>query len=178
MPYSRLSAVGDYRPLHINATKASATPIGAQVNTTSTTTITAGSDVVVTPASMANITPGMYLNFANGTGTAESVQVKRVDYGGGTFTADFTQNHSGAYTIISTRGTYLGTLLVGAAGTGVSLTLYNGHPSLLPDAGQVVAVITPVAPGYAINEYFDRGAWYELSGTPGDYTIGYIDAGV
>ena len=73
-----------YRPFHITATQATATAIGNNVATTSSTTITAGPGVVVTPASMANITVGRWLNFSGGTGTFEDVLVKSIDTVGGT----------------------------------------------------------------------------------------------
>lgn len=176
MPHNRMSPIGDYKPLHLTATAANPTAVGAQVNTTSATTIVAGTNVVVTPASMNNIQPGLILNFANGTGAAEDVRVKTVNPGAGTFTADFVNGHSGAYTIISRRGTYLGPIAVGAVGTGVTITLYNGHPSLLPDAGQVIAVITPAAPGHTFACYCDKGLFYTLAGTPGDYSLHYADS--
>lgn len=69
------------------------------VNTTSATTITAGANVVVTPASMTNIVVGAYLYFSLGTGTAETVVVTAVT--STTFTATFANNHSSSYTITS-----------------------------------------------------------------------------
>jgi hypothetical protein len=71
------------------------------VNTTSSTTITAGLNVVVAPASMTNIYVGQKLLFSGGTGTAETVTVLAVSSTTFTVTA-FANNHSGAYTITST----------------------------------------------------------------------------
>jgi len=178
MPHVRYSPIGDYTPLHVTST-GTTVPVGSLVSTTSATTITAGANVVVTPASMSNIFAGMQLNVANGTGTAENVLVTAIDKGAGTFTATFANNHSGAYTIISLRGSYLGSVVVGAAGSGVTITLYNGHPSTLPVAGTSFSVLTPaVGASYVFNCWCPRGLFYTLAGTPGDYTINAADSGV
>lgn len=159
--------------MHITAT-GTLVPVGLCVSTTSATTITAGSNVVVTPANMANIQVGMTLNFANGTGTAEDVKVKSVT--ATTFTADFVNNHSGAYTILSRRGTFLGKLIVNAPGTGVTMTLYNGHTSMLPDPGSAIAVVTPTAGSTLVFDCAcDKGLFYTVAGTVGDYTITFLD---
>lgn len=68
------------------------------VNTTSPTTITAGTQAV-TPASMNNIFPGTKLTVSGGTGAAEVVTVASVT--NTTFTATFVNGHSGAYTLVS-----------------------------------------------------------------------------
>lgn len=70
----------------------------ALVNTTSSTTITAGTRTV-TPASMANIFVGTQLVFSAGTGATETVTVLAVT--ATTFDATFANGHSGAYTIVS-----------------------------------------------------------------------------
>lgn len=171
--HERYAPIGEHQPLHVTTT-GTTVPVGKAVSTTSSTTIAAGSNVVVTPASMNNIEVGMMLNFANGTGTAEDVKVKSVT--ATTFTADFVNNHSGAYTIISRRGAFLGRLVVNAAGTGVTITLYNGHPSVLPDAGAAFAVVTPAAGSTLIFDCaVDKGLFYTLAGTPGDYTLTFLD---
>ena len=68
-----------------------------QVNTTTTTTISAGSDRVVTPASMARIYVGQRLFIDSGSSPSESVVVKAVT--ATTFTADFANSYSGTTTI-------------------------------------------------------------------------------
>lgn len=68
------------------------------VNTTSATTITAGTRTV-TPASMANIYVGTQLVFSGGTGATETVTVLAVT--SSTFDATFANGHSGAYAITS-----------------------------------------------------------------------------
>jgi len=156
--------------------------LGNCVNTTSATTITAGSNITVTPASMSGIFVGQKLNFANGTGSPETVVVKQAPSGGTTFTADFVNNHSGAYTILSVSGTWLGHLVVNQTGTGITITLYNGHPSVLPlpSKSGIIAVInagenTPLL----YNGVCDYGLFYTVAGTtPGDYTLMYLDMAV
>jgi hypothetical protein len=165
-----------YRPFHINATQATAAAIGNNVATTSSTTITAGSNVVVTPASMNNIVAGRYLNFSGGTGTFEDVLVKSVDTGAGTFTADFVNNHSGGYTISSQRTVDLGDIEIGDPGTSMVVTLYDGNPNATP-AGTAIGVIKPAAGND--NKFFkgriNRGLFYACSGTLGDITVMYHD---
>jgi hypothetical protein len=118
----------------------------------------------------------MILNFANGTGTAEDVVVKTV--GTSTFTADFVNVHSGAYTITSKRSTSLGTVVINKAGTTDSITLYDGSPNL-SFGSRTIAVITPVAGNSLIyNCSCDLGLFYTVSGTAGDYTINYLDQDV
>ena len=153
------------------------TPIGNCVNTSSATAITAGANVAVTPASMAGIAVGQKLNVANGTGTAEDVIVKRVS--ATTFTADFANNHSGTYTIVSRSGTFLGRLTVNTVGTSVTITLYNGCPFASPvssNAG-IIAVLNPalVTP-FVFDCACDFGLFYTVSGSSvGDYTIMALD---
>ncbi|HZU01526.1 MAG TPA: hypothetical protein VFA10_17795 [Ktedonobacteraceae bacterium] len=172
--HTRYAPVPEYTPLHITAT-GTLVPVGNCVNTTSSTTITAGSNVVVTPASMNGIYVGQKLNFANGTGTAETVVVTATT--STTFTATFVNNHSGAYTITSMSGTFLGKLVINQPGTSVSITLYNGSPNTLPKAGAAFAVLSGFSAGQAIpfDCSCDAGLFYSLTGTPGDYTLTYLD---
>src|SRR5579859_6451209 len=170
----RYSPIGEYQPLHITAT-GTLVPVGKTVNTTASAVLS-GSGVTVTPASMSNITVGMSLNFANGTGTAENVTVLSTT--ATTFTANFVNGHSGSYNITSLSGTFLGSIVVGAAGTGVAITLYNGSPNTLPSAGTAFAVITPTAGTYTFNCTLDKGLFYTLTCTAGDYTLMYLDHSV
>lgn len=152
-------------------------PVGALVNTSSVTTIVVGLNTVVV-ASLTNILPGMFLNVANGTGTAEDVQVTSVNVVTSSFTAVFRFTHSGAYTIISLKGTNLGSICVGTPGSGVVITVYDGHPSLLPTAGSVISVISPTGGGnYGYSCVADRGLWYTVTAatTMGDITFNYMD---
>jgi hypothetical protein len=163
-----------YRPFRIAATQATAAAIGNNVATTSSTTITAGNGVVVTPASMQNITVGRWLNFNGGTGSPEDVQVLSVT--SSTFTANFVNNHSGGYTISSQRTVDIGTLEINQPGTAVTITLYDGHPNASP-AGVVFAVIVP-STSEATRHYHtrcNRGLFYTCTGTVGDYTVTYHD---
>lgn len=175
--HSRVSPIFEYEPLHITTT-GTLVPVGLCVSTTSSTTITAGNGVVVTPASMSNIYLGQILNIANGTGSSEDVTVTGIT--STTFSANFVNNHSGAYTIISRRGIDLGKVVVNSAGTLATLTLYKGHPSLLPDPGSAFAIIdcsevTPLDYECTCN----KGLFYTLTlgggGTAPDLTLTYID---
>lgn len=172
--YQRSSNVGDYKPFHINAALATATPVGKNVATTATTAISAGATVAVTPASMANIEVGMALNINGGTGTAEDVVVTAVT--STTFTATFLNAHSGTYNLVSHRPTFLGEFIIGQVGTSMTLTLYDGHPSYAQS--KVISVIVPVSTrgDYPFACRLDNGLFITVTGTtPGDYTIQYID---
>jgi hypothetical protein len=68
------------------------------VNTTSATTITAGTKTV-TPASMVNVYVGTQLVFSGGTGATETVTVLAVT--ATTFDATFVNGHSSSYAITS-----------------------------------------------------------------------------
>ncbi len=167
----RFSPVTEYQCQHVTATGTNV-PVGTSVGTTAPTTIVAGSQVV-TPASMSNIQVGQYLNFAGGTGAAEDVLVTAVT--STMFTATFVNGHSGAYTISSHKGVFLGPIIIGNPGTSMVLTLFNGHPNASP-AGATVAVLTipASATSYPFAASFDQGAYYTLAGTPGDITLQYL----
>lgn len=182
--HNRTEGIGPYIPVHVTALAATATPVGRNLATTSATTIAAGSNVVVTPASMTNVVSGMRLNFSGGTGTAEDVIVKTTT--GTTFTADFVNPHSGAYNIISFRPVYFGRLVVNTAGTSVVFTFYNGSPLLynggtgLGTAFAVIGANAQVAGQYFYDCYVSRGLFYTATGTlgSGDFTITYVDDNV
>lgn len=171
--HGRLAPVGEYQPLHITAT-ATFQPVGTAVNTTSGTAITGGQNNTVTPGNMNGIYPGKVLNVANGTGSPEMVTV--ISITATTFTAFFANSHSGGYTLCSVAPTFLGTITINKAGTGDQITLFNGCPNTLPKAGASSAVITPVAgQSYAFECVCDAGLFYSVLGTPGDYTLMYLD---
>jgi hypothetical protein len=172
--HERRAPVYEYQPLHITAT-GTTVPVGMCVSTTGSSAITAGVKVTITPASMTNILVGMYLNLSNGSGTHEDVVVLSTT--STTFTAKVVNSYASGFTIISRRGSFLGGFVVNAPGTGITLTLYNGHPSLAPDAGIPFAVITPATGmSLAFNCAVDKGLFYTVSGTTaGDYTMMVLD---
>jgi hypothetical protein len=169
---------GQYQPWHVT-NAATAAPVGGCVETTSATTISVGSNVVTPTTAQPQIVKGMRLLIIGGVGTLEIVQPTFVASDGSTFTAVFANTHSGAYHIISLCGTFVGPLIVNKVGTGETLTFYNGSPNATAynaNIGKVVAVITPNAnKDNAFQAAFDYGLFYTLAGTPGDYTIQYID---
>ena len=169
--HAPVAPIGQYQPLHVTAV-ATAAPVGLVVDTTSATTVVAGSQAV-TPASMAGIFLNQNLVFAGGTGAAEVVAVTAVT--STTFTATFANGHSGAYHITSLRGTFLGAVVINKVGTGDTITLFNGSPNSSP-AGAAFAVITPAAGAtYTYNCAVDKGLYYTVAGTAGDYTITSLD---
>ncbi len=171
--HAPIAMIGQYQALHVNALAASVTPVGLAVDTTSATTISAGSQVV-TPASMTGIRLSQMLVFAGGTGAAEAVRVTALT--STTFTATFANSHSGAYHITSLCGTKLGGVVINSLGTSDVITLYNGSPNSSP-AGAAFAIISPAAgKPLPYNCTVDKGLYYSVTGTAaGDYTILYID---
>jgi len=178
---TQYAPVGEYEPFHISAAQASAAPIGAWVNTTSSTAIAAAgsASVAVADASqLQHMTVGMSLVIYGGTGTAEVVPVTAINPGAGTFTATFVNTHSGTYNITSVRGVSLGRVIINAAGSAMTLTLYNGNPAITSSAPRYgpIAVITPVAGATLMFDCVcDYGLYYEYAGTSaGDVTVTYI----
>jgi hypothetical protein len=163
-----------YRPQRISQA-GNAVPVGNNVSTTAADIITPGT-FTVTPLSMQNITVGRLLNFNGGTGTAEDVQVLSVT--ATTFTAVFAQSHSGGYVISSQRTVDIGEFTVNTLGVGVTITLYDGHPSAFP-TGAPFAVITPNAgePTRIFKTRINRGLFYTATSTGvfGDYTVTFHD---
>jgi hypothetical protein len=171
--YPRRAIVPEYKALHITST-GTAVPVGRCVSTTSAAALTAGSNVTVTPASMVNIMAGMYLNFTDGTHN-ENAQVLTVS--ASSFTVNLQNSYAGGVQIISRTGTSFGGLIINNPGTGVTFTFYDGHPSLAPDAGQIIAVlaISSSTPDKFYGLTCDKGLFYTASGTMGDFTLRYLD---
>jgi hypothetical protein len=73
------------------------------VNTTSSTTVAAGSvQITVGSGAAVNCYVGQYLDISGGTGTAETVQVTAFDPNANKITAVFANSHSGTYNVVST----------------------------------------------------------------------------
>ena len=170
--------IGQWKMQRINSLSgATPLPVGRCVNTTIAAALTAGSGVVITPASMANITAGKWLTIVNGS-TWEQVQVLSVT--STTFTVNLVNSYGTASNLYSVDGVWLGGVHVNQPGTTVTLTLYNGLPGMLPKAGAVVAAVTISSDPVGLDEWkganFDQGLFYTLTGTTaGDYTLLYLD---
>jgi hypothetical protein len=162
-----------YRPFPIS--QAGAGAIGRNAATTADDIIVPGL-FTVTPLSMAHITVGRWLNFNGGIGSPEDVQVLSVSTT--QFTANFVNSHSGGYTISSQRTVDIGTLEVNQAGTGVIITLYDGHPNAWVP-GVAFAVINPNVsePTRNYRSRCNRGLFYIATSTGvfGNYTVTYHD---
>lgn len=178
MPDIRLGkhedAIPQYKVLRVSALSTAAlVGVGLCVNTTTATSITPGS-VVVTPGAMTGITKGKRLNIQNSTNW-ENVTV--VSTTGSTFTAVFVGTYSGTTNITSVDGTVLGPIISNAAGSTVSLTLYNGSPTTLPKAGAIIAQFAPAAnTTYGYAAICDLGLFYTYTGTTaGEFIIHYLD---
>jgi hypothetical protein len=171
--HARYTPIPEYQATHV-AAAGTLVPVGSCVSTTGSGAIVAGTNVPITPASMVNIQVGMLINLSNGSGTHEDVQVLKVT--ATTFTANVVNSYSSGFTIISRRGTFLSSVVINNPGTGCTITLYNGHPSLAPDAGQVIAVISPGTDDKVYGAALDKGLFYTVAGTTiGDYTICSLD---
>jgi len=173
-------AIPQYKMLHITGA-GTLVPVGLCVNTTIAATITAGSNVTITPSSMVNITKGKRLNIVNGA-TTDNITVISVT--GSTFVATFANSYGASSNLYSVDGTVLGPIIVGNTGSGVTLTLYNGLPGMLPKAGAIVSVITLPTTGAGISpiplDYAgicDLGLFYTLAvvTTAPDITLHYLD---
>lgn len=72
------------------------------------------------------------------------------------------------------HGTFLGSVVIGTPGTGVTITLYNGNPG---GSGVAISVITPAAVGSVdFNCTCDAGLYITIAGTTiGDYTVMALD---
>lgn len=105
-----------YYPLKVNTTLG--TVVQQTVATTATTAVTSGS-TVITPASVTGIVVDSYLSISGGTGTAEYVTVTAVT--STTFTASFSNAHSGTYNIATT-----------AVATTASTAVTSGSTAITP----------------------------------------------
>jgi hypothetical protein len=178
--------VGAYRAKRINAATATTQAIGALVDASSSSAVAAPGQatIAVTTApgtTLEQLRAGMLLVVSDGTGTAEVVSVSsfsltNASHTTANITATFANSHSGTYNLRSITGSDLGHVIVVNAGSGVTLTLYDGHPSILsgPGAGTVIAAI-PSAAGvntFRYNCELQWGLFYQYTGTTaGDITV-------
>ena len=76
----------------------------------------------------------------------------------------------------STHGCFFNGFYVGNPGTGVTITLANGPVST---ATNIFSVITPVANmAYDFALVLDRGLYVTVTGTPGDFTLTFMDEAI
>lgn len=184
MPFRRTeyAPVGQYQPFHISAAQATAAPIGALVNTTSTTAIAAPGSATVTVAdskSVPNMRVGMVLVIYGGIGTAEEVQVTATNPAANQFTAVFANTHSGTYNITSKTGVSLGRVIINGAGSAMTLTLSNGNPAIsapnAPNYGPIAAISPVAGATYDFEVTADYGLYFTYAGTTaGDVTVTYL----
>lgn len=180
--HNRRAPIYEYQPLHITGAGTNIA-VGTQVSTTSTTAITAGNTVTVTPAAMTNIIPGMALNISHGTGTAEDVVV--ISTTATTFTALFQNAHSGTYNICSWKSTFVKGININQSGTAFTLNLFNGNQNAYFAGGTTTpsafaSIVTTAAIPVSHIELpgvIDHGLFYTLSGITGtvDFTLWYAD---
>ncbi|MDE3097496.1 MAG: hypothetical protein KGK07_16035 [Chloroflexota bacterium] len=170
--HSPVDAYGSYKVLHLAAATTKVMAGGALVDTTSATAVAAPGSATVVVGSVANLRVGMRLAITDGVGVAELVVVTAFDPVGVTFTAVFANTHSGTYSVRSLVGTWLGPVIFNALGTAMTLTLYDGHPSL---GGQTLAVITPASAPFPFAVACDQGLFYTYTGTTaGDVSVHYV----
>jgi hypothetical protein len=167
--------IGQWKMQPVSAAVATATGLGRCLSTTIAAALTAGNGVVITPASMGNIIVGKWLSIVNGA-TQEFVQVLAVT--ATTFTVNLVNSYGVSSNLYSVDGLWFGGIEVNQPGTGVTITLYNGLPGMLPKAGQAVAAIQPS--GVGLIEWdgtnFDQGLFYTVAGgTVGNYTLLFLD---
>lgn len=183
--FSITSSVGEFTALHLYSgfAPASLAGVGHCVALTQAlgTPITPGVQTVPV-SNVSQLYAGQLLNIAQGVGNPyEDVRVLAVNQVAKTFTAQFVNGYSGTITITSRVGSYLGGIVVNKAGSGVAITLSNGHPNIQP---------TPTDPRYGVFAILDPTGvtpfWYwaicefglfvsMASTTIGDYSLMYRD---
>jgi hypothetical protein len=170
-----------WRGQRVNAHAATPAAIGNNaVNTTIAGALTAGAAVVITPASMANITVGKWVSIVKSS-TQEYAQVLAVT--STTFTANLVNSYGAASNLYSVDGAWIYGFLVGTAPatSADTLTFFNGLSGMLPRAGaQLSAIVIPTTQAIGFIPFpveLDQGAFFTLtgSGTVGDYTILFLD---
>lgn len=181
MPHQRSASIAEYTPFHISAAGSGAIGLTNRVQTTSTTTITAGLNQPFTPASLANFFVGMALVIYGGTGSPEMVQVIRVDKVNNLVYANFGNNHSGTWNIKSIYGTYMGPMVANKLGSAETLSFFHGDPNVTGLAGYpgtAIATVTPSASNpYSYGLWLPYGLYYSYAATTaGSYTVHYMDA--
>lgn len=173
--HKQFAPVGQYTPYPITSVISTLTGIGHCVATTAPGPISVGVQVV-TPASMVGIVEGLMLNVGDG---AASEDVRVIAVTSTTFTALFLQAHSGSVNLTSRNGTFLGGLVIGSVGSGVTIEIHNGHPNLNPAPTHpsygLISTITPVAPFVPFPAVLDFGLYIKVAGTVGNYTLLYDD---
>lgn len=160
-----------YRPYHVNAA-ATAAAAGMLFDGTSATAVAAPGTQAITltlvDGDYGVIQPGDILIVDTGA-ACEAAPVTAVNIPAKQITCTFANTHSGTYPVRLAKGSYLGSIAVGAVGTSATLTLYNGHPN---NNGKTIAVITPATPGYTFNCALDQGLFYTYAASAaGDVTI-------
>ncbi len=186
--YNPTAPVGQYTPLHLVT---SVNPVGVGRCISTTAPAPAGTGLqTVTPAAFGGIYSGQKLKVNQGSSNPyEIIVVASVNYTAGTFTAIFANAYTGTINLVSfADGTDLGPLVINQAGTGVTITLYNGSPLLYPlptspspvcpDFG-VIAVLVPGASDKRYACSLDYGLFYKTTQSSfGDYTLQYRDMSV
>jgi hypothetical protein len=172
--YTPFNPIGGYKPYHVAAATTAPAAAGMLLDTTSATAVSATGSATITlntptDGDWGQIQIGDFLIVDTGA-SCEAVVVTGLNVPAKTVTATFAKTHSGTYAVRLTRGTFLGSVVVGGAGSGMTLTLYNGHPN---NGGVVIAAITPAAgASLEFNAVLDQGCFYTYTGTTaGDVTI-------
>jgi hypothetical protein len=188
---ARLNALpgpGGYRALRVNAATTAPQGASALIGCSTSTAVGAPGSATLTVTANAGFTleglrVGMLLYIGDGTGTAEVVRVTAFTYTNaahttGTITAVFANTHSGTNNLWSLTGGDLGTVIVSVPGTGMTLTLYDGHPNIAggSGAGKVIGTLF-TATGAGQFQHSAATVWgvfYAYTGTtPGDLTLHY-----
>lgn len=185
--YPVRSQVGEYTPLHLAA--GLTTPFLSGVGKCIAISQTLGSTInlgvnTVAVSSVKGMYQGQVLNFVQSGGTpAEDVRVLQIDPVAKTFTALFVNSYTSGVSvnITSRNGSYCGALLINQPGTGISITLSNGHPNLAPTPTDprfgIFAVVQPTAVGELwYQAECDFGLFVQVMGTTvGDYSLMHRD---
>jgi hypothetical protein len=176
MPYrpSPVAPVPTYRAYHFSAATTQAAALGMLLDATATVVSAPGSATVtltILDGDLGAVQPGIDLLICDTGASCEAAPITSINPAAKQLTATFANTHSNGFACRVSRGSYLGGLTFNTAGSGMTLTLYNGHPN---NGGHPFAAIIPPAAAmpFALACACDQGLFATYAGgTPGDLTI-------
>lgn len=171
-----VSAMGIYRPYPLSAASASEKALGMSLDATGTAVGATGSATVtltIVDGDIGQLRVGDLLDCDTGA-NYESVTVTAVNIPASQFTAVFGKTHAASFAVRLTHGTFVGTLAIPQVGTGMTLALWDGHPSR---TGSVLffqwVTASGVQPPAPLSYSCKRGLYCVYAGT----TAGFVTLG-
>lgn len=172
-PETQVAPLGPHKAYPLSAASANEQAIGALLDATATAVGAAGSATItltLVEGDIGAIRVGEYLDCDTGA-SYERVQVSAVDIPAKQVTATFANTHSAGFAVRLTHGAFVGVVAVPQVGTGVTLSLYDGHPNR---AGSRLiyqwVTASGVLPALPLNGVCDQGLYVVYNGT----TAGFV----